>query len=87
MSPSEKGGFDKPGTESELDRAEQSSTTLQSRDKDAKSASDHRDADMEEEIHELARRFTSQSHRPHGLFPVLAEGPLDPHSEEFNARK
>ncbi|SPJ72627.1 uncharacterized protein FTOL_02356 [Fusarium torulosum] len=57
---SEKGGFDKPGSDSELGHVEQSSATLQSRDNDGDSASDHHDAEMEEEIHELARRFTEE---------------------------
>lgn len=46
-----------------------------------------RESAMEEEINQLARRYTSQSHGPHSLFPVPAEGPLDPNSEKFNARK
>lgn len=43
---------------------------------------------INEDVHKLARRLTSQSHgAPGALFPVPAEGPLNPNSPEFNARK
>lgn len=87
MELSESGGFSKPKTNSERARDDQSSTTLDSRDNTRDSASEHLEANVEEEIHQLARRFTTQSHGPHNLFPVSPEGPLDPHSEKFNARK
>lgn len=45
--------------------------------------------EYEEEIHDLARRFTSQSaasgHGP--LFPLSDGGPLDPQSPHFNSKK
>lgn len=42
----------------------------------------------DEEILQLARRLTSQSHSSPGtLFPVPANGQLDPSSPQFNARK
>jgi ABC-type multidrug transport system ATPase subunit len=87
MVPSEKDGLDQPGAEFDGARDEQNLTTLQSRDKDGDPTTDNRDADMEEEIHELARRYTSQSQGTCNLFPVAPNGPLDPHSEKFNARK
>ncbi|KAJ3550196.1 hypothetical protein NM208_g87 [Fusarium decemcellulare] len=52
------------------------------------------DDDMEEEgIHDdvlqLARRLTTQSNGagPRDLFPVVQDGPLDPNSSHFNAKK
>ncbi|KAF4917720.1 ZEB2-regulated ABC transporter 1 [Colletotrichum viniferum] len=43
---------------------------------------------MNNEVLQLARRFTTQSHgAPGALFPVPAEGPLNPASPNFNARK
>ncbi|KAI8247772.1 ZEB2-regulated ABC transporter 1 [Colletotrichum sp. SAR 10_77] len=43
---------------------------------------------MNNEVLQLARRFTTQSHgTPGALFPVPAEGPLNPASPNFNARK
>nr|XP_036577228.1 ABC multidrug transporter [Colletotrichum truncatum]KAF6784140.1 ABC multidrug transporter [Colletotrichum truncatum] len=43
---------------------------------------------MNDEVQQLARRLTTQSHGPPGsLFPVPAEGPLNPSSASFNARK
>lgn len=41
-----------------------------------------------EEVLQLARRFTTHSHgAPGSLFPVPTEGPLNPASPNFNARK
>ncbi|KAI5467615.1 ABC-2 type transporter-domain-containing protein [Mariannaea sp. PMI_226] len=41
-----------------------------------------------DEVLELARRLTTQSHAPPGtLFPLVSDGALDPDSKEFNARK
>lgn len=45
-----------------------------------------RESNVKEELHELARRYSSQA-GPSILFPVAAGGPLDPGSEKFNARK
>ena len=43
---------------------------------------------INEDVHDLARRLTSQSHgAPGALFPLPAEGPLNPNSPSFNARK
>ncbi|KAI9146718.1 ATPase [Paramyrothecium foliicola] len=53
---------------------------------DSDSATDHQGTNMEQEIHELARRFTSQSLGPRNLFPLNQQGPLDPHSDKFNPR-
>jgi ABC-type multidrug transport system ATPase subunit len=42
----------------------------------------------EDEVLALARRMTSQSHGQSGtLFPVPGDGPLNPNSPQFNARK
>lgn len=47
-----------------------------------------REALAEQEVNTLARRLTSQSHSPPGtLFPVPDNGPLNPESPDFNARK
>ncbi|KAI6259789.1 hypothetical protein MCOR27_000739 [Pyricularia oryzae] len=45
------------------------------------------DARMEEELHELARRYTTASNFQGSLFPHQADSPLDPSSKKFNARK
>lgn len=46
------------------------------------------DVRMNEEVLQLARRYTTESHAaPGSLFPVPAAGPLNPSSPEFNARK
>ncbi|KAK1701651.1 ABC-2 type transporter [Colletotrichum lupini] len=43
---------------------------------------------MNDEVLQLARRYTTQSNAaPGSLFPVPAEGPLNPSSPDFNARK
>ncbi|KAJ6440945.1 ABC transporter CDR4 [Purpureocillium lavendulum] len=43
---------------------------------------------MNENVHQLARQLTSQSHgAPGSLFPIPADGPLNPESPDFNARK
>ncbi|KAL1620268.1 Multidrug resistance protein [Neofusicoccum ribis] len=43
---------------------------------------------MNEEVLQLARRFTTESHAaPGALFPVPTDGPLNPASPDFNARK
>ncbi|KXH52376.1 ATPase [Colletotrichum salicis] len=43
---------------------------------------------MNDEVLQLARRYTTQSNAaPGSLFPVPAEGPLNPSSPYFNARK
>ncbi|SPO05125.1 probable ABC1 transport protein [Cephalotrichum gorgonifer] len=42
----------------------------------------------DEEVHDLARRLTAQSHAALGtLFPLPKEGPLDPNSPKFDARQ
>ncbi|KAM0592694.1 hypothetical protein ACHAPW_007973 [Verticillium nonalfalfae] len=42
---------------------------------------------MEEEITQLARRFTSHSQHQPSLFPLPTNGPLNPESPDFNPRK
>ncbi|GKT46795.1 ZEB2-regulated ABC transporter 1 [Colletotrichum spaethianum] len=43
---------------------------------------------MNDEVSQLARSFTTQSlAAPGTLFPVVAEGPLDPNSDAFDARE
>ncbi|KAM0278525.1 hypothetical protein ACHAQH_005092 [Verticillium albo-atrum] len=42
---------------------------------------------MGEEITQLARRFTSHSQHQPSLFPLPADGPLNPESPDFNPRK
>ncbi|KAH6949769.1 multidrug resistance protein CDR1 [Ilyonectria sp. MPI-CAGE-AT-0026] len=43
---------------------------------------------MDEELTQLARRYTSNAQHPQpSLFPLPAEGPLDPQSPNFNPRK
>ncbi|CAI4214415.1 unnamed protein product [Parascedosporium putredinis] len=53
-------------------------------EKDGASPASHDDNDderIDEEVHELARRLTTQSHAvPGTLFPLPVEGPLDPSS-------
>ncbi|KAH8734526.1 ABC-2 type transporter-domain-containing protein [Ilyonectria robusta] len=50
--------------------------------------SEDQGADKNEEILDLARRLTTQSHAAPGtLFPLPSDGPLNPHSPDFNARK
>lgn len=46
-----------------------------------------RDSAIEDDIHELARRYTSHSHSPHAIFPIKPDGALDPNSRNFDARK
>ncbi|KAK6216635.1 ABC-2 type transporter [Colletotrichum tabaci] len=46
-----------------------------------------REARMNDEILQLARRYTTQSLHQGSLFPVTAGGTLDPHSADFNAKK
>ncbi|KAI9148217.1 ABC-2 type transporter [Paramyrothecium foliicola] len=47
-----------------------------------------REEQNEDAVLELARRLTSQSHSSPGeLFPVAADGPLNPESPQFNAKK
>ncbi|GJN71555.1 hypothetical protein PLIIFM63780_006109 [Purpureocillium lilacinum] len=47
-----------------------------------------REERINEDVHRLARQLTSQSHgAPGALFPVPADGPLNPESPDFNARK
>ncbi|KAH7155772.1 ABC-2 type transporter-domain-containing protein [Dactylonectria estremocensis] len=54
----------------------------------ATSESEDQDADKHDEILELARRLTTQSHAAPGtLFPLPSDGPLNPNSPDFNARK
>ncbi|KAF9764062.1 hypothetical protein IL306_002905 [Fusarium sp. DS 682] len=64
-----------------------SSATLGDRTRGNDNLSD--EPEYEQEIHELARRFTSQSaasgHGP--LFPLSDGGPLDPQSPHFNSKK
>lgn len=50
-------------------------------------AADHRESAVDEQIHQLARRFTSQSHASPALFPISPNGSLDPNSDNFNPRK
>ncbi|KPM44406.1 ABC transporter CDR4 [Neonectria ditissima] len=51
--------------------------------KDSEDAEDR----MNHDVVELARRLTTRSHGPPGsLFPVPAEGPLNPDSPDFNPR-
>ncbi|TLS31584.1 hypothetical protein PpBr36_03908 [Pyricularia pennisetigena] len=45
------------------------------------------EARMEEELHELARRYTTASNYQGTLFPHQPGGPLDPSSDKFSARK
>ncbi|KAH6896015.1 ABC-2 type transporter-domain-containing protein [Thelonectria olida] len=46
------------------------------------------EARINDDVIELARRLTTRSHGPPGtLFPVPAEGPLNPASPDFNPRK
>lgn len=46
------------------------------------------EARADEEVHELARKLTTQSHAaPGSLFPLPSEGALDPSSPHFNARQ
>ncbi|KAM0335679.1 hypothetical protein ACHAQA_000728 [Verticillium albo-atrum] len=47
----------------------------------------NRDMRMGDEITQLARRFTSHSQHQPSLFPIPAEGPLNPESPDFNPRK
>ncbi|KAH7156569.1 ABC-2 type transporter-domain-containing protein [Dactylonectria macrodidyma] len=52
------------------------------------SESEDREADKDDEILELARRLTTQSHAAPGtLFPLPSDGSLNPNSPDFNARK
>ncbi|OLN85666.1 Multidrug resistance protein CDR1 [Colletotrichum chlorophyti] len=49
---------------------------------------DAQEARMNDEVQQLARRYTSQSLGALGsLFPVPAEGPFNPDSPDFNARQ
>ncbi|EWZ30932.1 ATPase [Fusarium oxysporum Fo47] len=69
------------------DAPSMSSATLGDRTRDNNDLSD--EPEYEGEIHDLARRFTSQSaasgHGP--LFPLSDGGPLDPQSPHFNSKK
>ncbi|GKT60665.1 ABC-2 type transporter [Colletotrichum tofieldiae] len=42
---------------------------------------------MNDEILQLARRYTTQSHHQGSLFPIPVGGPLDPDGANFNAKK
>ncbi|KAK2687582.1 hypothetical protein QWA68_013529 [Fusarium oxysporum] len=42
---------------------------------------------MDDQMSHLVRRYTSQSHSPSILVPSKPDGPLDPNSESFDARK
>lgn len=42
---------------------------------------------MDDEIHELARRFTRESQGKHDIFPVENDGPLDPNGTTFDPRR
>jgi ATP-binding cassette subfamily G (WHITE) protein 2 (PDR) len=58
------------------------------REKDNASLQQQAEETNDEAVLELARRLTTQSHSaPGSLFPVPAEGPLDPNSPHFNAKK
>ncbi|PHH91469.1 hypothetical protein CDD83_308 [Cordyceps sp. RAO-2017] len=51
---------------------------------------EHQQARIDEHVHELARRLTSTQSQGGGrgsLFPLPANGPLDPSSADFDARK
>ncbi|TLD04992.1 uncharacterized protein PgNI_09248 [Pyricularia grisea] len=49
--------------------------------------SQEEDSRVEEEVHELARRYTTASNFQGSLFPHQPGSPLDPSSDTFNARK
>ncbi|KAF5552562.1 ATPase [Fusarium phyllophilum] len=70
-----------------IDAPSTSSGTLDDRTRDKNKLSD--EPEYEEEIHDLARRLTSQSaasgYGP--LFPLSDGGPLDPQSPHFNSKK
>lgn len=50
---------------------------------------DNAEARMNDDILQLVRRYTTQSHAgdPNTLFPGPSDGSLDPASTQFNARK
>ena len=93
MAANQKSHNEKSGMESCIPHSDASkSTTVTSQREQGKTEDSHRDSRsesvMEDEIHELARRYTSESHTtPNMLFPVPADGPLDPNGSKFNARK
>ncbi|KAM0548856.1 hypothetical protein ACHAPJ_009712 [Fusarium lateritium] len=73
---------------SDIDPA-MSSTTLQEKTETPADDNPSVEHDYEEEIHDLARRLTTQSatsgHGP--LFPLSEDTPLDPASPNFNSKK
>lgn len=84
-------------SESDLSPIEEKKASSKDSDKTTtlgKGHQTHMDASAEEQdrinedVLQLARRLTSQSHGgQHSLFPVLNDSPLDPNSPKFNARK